>query len=85
MLGLFDPCISRKEQRQDITPDLLAHYRKKVITMVPYTKAHSKGKVHKNRQNLKETQPSEFSINGTTEKQHIPDLGEAFSQENGGF
>jgi hypothetical protein len=32
-----------------------------------------------------EAQPSEFSINGTTEKQHIPDLVEAFSQENGGF
>jgi hypothetical protein len=29
--------------------------------------------------------PSEFSINGTTEKQHIPDLVQAFSQENGGF
>jgi hypothetical protein len=27
----------------------------------------------------------EFSINGTTEKQHIPDLVQAFSQENGGF
>jgi hypothetical protein len=25
MLSLFDPCISRKEQRLDITPDLLAH------------------------------------------------------------
>ena len=24
MLSLFDPCISRKEQRLDITPDLLA-------------------------------------------------------------
>jgi hypothetical protein len=32
-----------------------------------------------------EAQPSEFSINGTTEKQHIPDLVEAFSQENDGF
>jgi hypothetical protein len=61
-----------------ITPDLLAHYRIKVITMVPYSKAHSKGKVHKNRQNRKEAQPSEFSINGTTEKQHIPDLVQAF-------
>jgi hypothetical protein len=30
-------------------------------------------------------QASEFSINGTTEKQHIPDLVQAFSQENGGF
>jgi hypothetical protein len=28
---------------------------------------------------------SEFSINGTTEKQHIPDLVQVFSQENGGF
>jgi hypothetical protein len=34
---------------------------------------------------LKKNQPSEFSINGTTEKQHIPDLVQAFSQENGGF
>jgi hypothetical protein len=32
-----------------------------------------------------EAQPFEFSINGTTEKQHIPGLVEAFSQENGGF
>ena len=53
--------------------------------MVPYSKAHSKGKVHKNRQNRQEAQPSEFSINGTTEKQHIPDLVQAFSQANGGF
>ena len=66
VLGLFDPGISRKEQRQDITPDMLAHYRIKVITMVPYSKAHSKGKVHTNRQNRSEAQPSEFSINGTT-------------------
>jgi hypothetical protein len=32
--------------------------------MVPYSKAHSKGKVHKNKQNRYEAQPSEFSING---------------------
>jgi hypothetical protein len=31
------------------------------------------------------TTPSEFSINGTTEKQHIPDLVQVFFQENGGF
>jgi hypothetical protein len=31
VLGLFDPCISRKEQRLDIMADLLAHYRIKVI------------------------------------------------------
>jgi hypothetical protein len=49
--------------------------------MVPYSKAHSKGKVHKNRQNRKEAQPSEFTINGTTEKQHIPDLVQVFSKE----
>jgi hypothetical protein len=45
--------------------------------MVPYSKAHTKGKVHKNGQNRYEAQPSEFSINGTTEKQHIPDLVQA--------
>jgi hypothetical protein len=28
---------------------------------------------------------TKFSINRTTEKQHIPDLVQAFSQENGGF
>jgi hypothetical protein len=33
----------------------------------------------------KEAQPSEFTINGTTEKQHIPDLVQVFSKENGGF
>jgi hypothetical protein len=42
--------------------------------MVPYSKAHSKGKVHKNRQTDKK-------LNGTTEKQHIPDLVQAFSPE----
>jgi hypothetical protein len=34
-------------------------------------------------QSQKEAQPSEFSINGTTEKQHIPELVQIFSQENG--
>jgi hypothetical protein len=33
---------------------------------------------------LKKT-PTAFSINGTTEKQHIPDLVEAFSLETGEF
>jgi hypothetical protein len=33
----------------------------------------------------KKNQLSEFSINGTTEKQHIADLVQTFSQENGGF
>ena len=39
----------------------------------------------KSRQNRYEAQPSEFSINETTENQHIPDLVHAFSQENSGF
>ena len=39
----------------------------------------------KSRQNRYEAQPSEFSINETTENQHIPDLVQAFSQENSGF
>ena len=69
--------LGKKNGKTNIAPDLLAHYRIKVITMVLYSKAHSKGKVHKNK--------TEFSINGTTEKQHIPDLVEAFSQKNGGF
>ena len=82
MLGLFDPCISRKEQRLDITVDLLAHYRIKVITMVRTPRRIQKGKSTKTD---KTAQPSEFSINGTTDKQHIPDLVQTFSQENGGF
>ena len=60
--------------------DVNADFATMVIPMVPFSKAHSKGQVHKNRQNR-----YEFSINGTTEKQHIPDLVQAFSQENGGF
>jgi hypothetical protein len=56
---IFYPYISRKEQWYDITPDLLAHYRINVITMVPYSRAHSKQKV---------TKSSTISKNGTTKK-----------------
>jgi hypothetical protein len=70
VLGLFDPCIYLGKNNGKTlrgTPDLLAHYRIKVITTVQFSKAHSKGKVHKNRQNRQEAQSSEFSINWTTE------------------
>ena len=41
------PVYLGKNNGKTITPDLLAHYRIKVITMVPYSKAYSKGKFTK--------------------------------------
>jgi hypothetical protein len=48
-------------------PDLLAHYRIKVITMVPYANAHSKGKVHKNTKPIR----SSWGLNVTSRENAV--------------
>ena len=56
----------------------------KVITNIPHSKVYSKGKVHKNRQNRKEAQPY-HPAEQLENNCHIPDLVQAFSEENVGL
>ena len=56
------------------------------MTMVPYSKAHSNGKVHKKRQNDKKLNNNEYLPTELLKNNcHIPDSIQAFSKENGGF